>query len=258
MSGLPPDWLVPGWPVPARVRAACTVRTGGVSVGPFASLNLGDHVGDDPASVARNRAIHAGAIGSRPVYLKQVHGTDVIELGAQTADGAQADACWTTAPGIACTIMVADCLPVLMADCAGRCVAAAHVGWRGLAGGVLESLWAAFWPQVASDARSAARETFAWLGPCIGPAAFEVGDDVRGAFLALDGAGKRHFRPHAPGKWLADLPGLARDRLQALAIDQVHGNDGSSGWCTVSDASRFFSYRRDRVSGRLAASIWLT
>lgn len=257
MSGIPSGWLVPGWTAPARVRAACTARAGGVSAGPFDSLNLGDHVGDDPGRVAHNRAIHASAIGSRPVYLKQVHGTESIELDGQTADGAQADACWTTTPGVACTIMVADCLPVLVVDSAGRCVAAAHAGWRGLAGGVLESLWAAFWPKVAADERSAAGQALVWLGPCIGPSAFEVGEEVRSAFDAHDPASGRHFRPHQPGKWLADLPGLARDRLRRIGIAQVHGNDGSTGWCTVSNPSRFFSHRRDRVSGRLAASIWL-
>lgn len=257
MSSIPPDWLLPDWPAPARVRAACTIRTGGVSASPFDRLNLGDHVGDDPACVARNRAIHSAALGARPVYLKQVHGTDVIELDANTADGTRADACWTTQPGVACTIMVADCLPVLLADSGGRCVAGAHAGWRGLAGGVLESLWAVFWPQVAADSESAARQTLVWLGPCIGPSAFELGEDVRSAFLALDPASERHFRPHLRGKWLADLPGLARDRLRRLGIRQVHGNDGSTGWCTVSDPSRFFSHRRDRVSGRLAAAVWL-
>lgn len=249
------------WPAPAGVRAICSTREGGVSVGPYASLNLGDHVGDDPIAVAENRGRFASALGATPVFLQQVHGFEAVELTSATPHGTQADACWTRERGLACTIMVADCLPVLLTDRAGTCVAAAHCGWRGLAGaqgrGVLETLWDAWWPQVAGDAQSVARETLAWLGPCIGPTAFEVGDEVKAAFVAVDANASRRFKPAAPGKWLADLPALARDRLHALGIANVHGNDGSTGWCTVSNPSRFFSHRRDRVSGRFAAGIWL-
>ena len=249
------------WPAPAGVRALCSTREGGVSAGPYLSLNLGDHVGDDPAAVAENRRRFAAALGARPVFLQQVHGFEAVQLTSQTPHGTQADACWTRERGLACTIMVADCLPVLLTDRAGTCVAAAHCGWRGLAGangrGVLETLWDAWWPQVARDAQAAARETLAWLGPCIGPTAFEVGDEVKAAFEAVDANASRRFKPASPGKWLADLPALARDRLHALGIDAVHGNDGGTGWCTVSNPSRFFSHRRDRVSGRLAAGVWL-
>lgn len=253
--------LQPDWPAPAPVRAACSIRTGGVSAAPYDTLNLGDHVGDDPAAVAANRQRFAGALGAHPVFMKQVHGHGVARLVAGTPDGIEADACWTTEPGVACTIMVADCLPVLLADEGGRAVGAAHCGWRGLAGtggaGVLEALWAAMLPQLGGDAAQAAGAMVAWLGPCIGPDAFEVGPEVRAAFVAGDPQAADCFRPRGTGKFLADLPALARLRLRALGITAIHGNDGSPAWCTVSDASRFFSHRRDRVSGRLAAAVWL-
>jgi polyphenol oxidase len=248
---LPANWIVPDWPAPANVRAVCTVRAGGMSVAPYDSLNLGDHVGDDPRAVARNRAIFADALQARPVFLQQVHGTQAVELGRQTPDGTEADGCFTSEPRVACTIMVADCLPVLLASSDGRAVAAAHAGWRSLAGkdgkGIVEAVWESF----------GAGDAIAWLGPCIGPEAFEVGDEVKAAFEANDAQAAQFFRPHTPGKWLANLQGLARARLQALGITRIYGNDGSHGWCTVSTPSRFFSHRRDRVSGRFAASIWL-
>ena len=244
------------WPAPAGVRAMCSTREGGVSDGPYASLNLGDHVADDAIAVAENRRRFASAMDARPVFLQQVHGFDAVPLTSTTAHGSRADACWTRERGVACTIMVADCLPVLLTDRAGTWVAAAHCGWRGLAGangrGVLETLWDSWRTQIA------ARDTLVWLGPCIGPAAFEVGDEVKAAFEAVDAKASRHFKPaSSKGKWFADLPALARDRLQALGIEDVHGNDGGTGWCTVSNPSRFFSHRRDRVSGRFAASVWL-
>jgi polyphenol oxidase len=248
--------ITPQWPAPAGVHARCSTRGGGVSAAPYDTLNLGDHVGDDAASVAANRRLYADALQARPVFLKQVHGRGVVQLSGETADGTEADACWTTERGVACTMMVADCLPVLLADRRGRIVGAAHCGWRGLAGeqgaGVLEALWAAMAPQAGS-----AGDVIAWLGPCIGPASFEVGAEVRAAFTERDTEAARFFRPHGEGKFLADLPGLARRRLAALGITSVHGNDGSTGWCTVANGSRFFSHRRDRVSGRLAASVWL-
>jgi len=248
---LPADWIVPDWTAPPNVRAACTTRAGGVSAAPYDSLNLGDHVGDNPFAVARNRGIFSEALQARPVFLRQVHGTQGVRLDANTPDGTEADGCFTSEPGVACTIMVADCLPVLFASGDGRAVAAAHAGWRSLAGeggvGIIEV--------VAKNFRAA--DAIAWLGPCIGPDAFEVGPEVKAAFEAHDAQAGALFRPHAPGKWLADLPGLARRRLQALGITRIHGNDGSREWCTVSNPSRFFSHRRDRVSGRLAASVWL-
>jgi len=246
-----PDRLVPDWPLPDGVRALCTTREGGVSTGACQSLNLGGHVGDDPASVRINRARLEEALGAHPVFLQQVHGTDVLALDGQTADGAPADACTTTERGVACTIMVADCLPVLFTDAAGRRVAAAHAGWRGLAAGVLEGTVASF------EAEGGAPMLMAWLGPCIGPDAFEVGDEVRAAFMAGSTAASQCFRPAGhPGKWMADLAGLARQRLQAAGVTRLHGNDGSEAWCTVHNPLRFFSHRRDPASGRFAACIW--
>jgi polyphenol oxidase len=246
---LPAGWLVPEWPAPARVHAVCTTRAGGVSHGPYESLNLGDHVGDVPEAVTANRAAFAAAIGARPVFLQQVHGRHAMALDASTPDGSEADGCFTREAGVACTIMVADCLPLLFTSEDGGIVGAAHAGWRGLVGGVLEA---------AVEGMQVRPETlFAWLGPCIGPTAFEVGGEVKAAFEAHDPAAASLFAPHAHGKWLADLPGLARGRLRALGITRIYGNDGSSEWCTVSNPSKFFSHRRDRVSGRFAASIWL-
>lgn len=254
------DWIQPDWPAPPSVRAVCTTRQGGVSRPPYDSLNLGDHVGDQPAAVARNRAVVAQAVGARPVFMQQVHGSGVVRLGPDTPDGIQADGCVGTGPGLACTIMVADCLPVLFTDTDGTAVAAAHAGWRGLAGsggsGVLESVAQAFWSSLPSRS-DAARKTIAWLGPCIGPAAFEVGDEVRQAFVSHDPQAALMFMTHSQGKWLADLQGLARLRLAALGVTTIAGNDGSPAWCTVGNSSRFFSHRRDRVSGRFAACVWL-
>ena len=253
---LPQGWIVPEWPLPPNVRAVCSTRAGGYSRAPYDSLNLGGHVGDAPEAVAANRALLAEAIRARPVFLDQVHGHATAMLTGKGPDGTTADACITTTPGIACTIMVADCLPVLLALRDGRAVAAAHAGWRGLAGsggrGVLEAVWESLRERTGAQAH----ETMAWLGPCIGPAAFEVGPEVKAAFEAVDSGVAALFRPHGPGKWLADLPGLARRRLQALGVTRHYGNDGSPGWCTVANPSLFFSHRRDRVSGRFAACIW--
>ncbi len=245
--------------LPPGLGGWMSTRAGGCSAAPWDSLNLGDHVGDAPGSVQANRQQLADAIGVRPVFLRQVHGTDVLELDRHTPDGAEADACFTFAAGLACTIMVADCLPVLLWDLRGRWVAAAHAGWRGLAGqggvGVLETLWSAL------QARGASTETTAvWLGPCIGPQAFEVGPEVREAFLAGRPELAVAFKPGAGARWLADLPALARERLRRLGLTRVTGNDGSPDWCTVSQPALFFSHRRDAVrlgsTGRMAACIW--
>ena len=267
---LHPDWIVPDWPAPARVRAVCPTRAGGVSCAPFDSLNLGDHVRDDPVAVAANRQVLRAAMGVRPVFLQQVHGVDVAALEATTPDGIVADACVAASPAVACAIMVADCLPVLLTDRDGRRVAAAHAGWRGLAGeggcGVLESVLASFWQYPGADVEQSAieikaSETLVWLGPCIGPQAFEVGGDVRDAFCATDVQASACFVALGGGKYLADLAALARRRLRALGVTAIYGNDGSAPWCTVSQPSRFFSHRRDSVlrggSGRFAACIWL-
>ncbi len=255
------DWLIPDWPAPPAVRAVCTTRAGGVSAPPYDSLNLGDHVGDDAAHVVANRARLEQAIGARPVFLHQVHGTQVLQLTASTPHASQADACITNEPGVACTVMVADCLPVLFTTEQGDWVAAAHAGWRGLAGqggvGVLENTLRFFCALSHMNQAQTVPKMMAWLGPCIGPAAFEVGGEVRQALVATDAQAGACFTALPTGKWLADLAGLARLRLRAAGVTQVFGNDGSAAWCTVGNASRFFSHRRDRVSGRFAASIWL-
>lgn len=267
------DWLVPDWPAPRHVHALFTTRAGGVSVAPFDSLNLGDHVRDEAAAVAANRARLGQRLGARPVFLQQVHGIAVAGLDARTPDGTVADACITTQPGIACTVMVADCLPVLFTDAEGTVVAAAHAGWRGLVGSgadvdgqsVLETCWAAVVDALQTRQPQRTREdiasnTLAWLGPCIGPEAFEVGEDVRAAFVAWRADAASCFQPlAAPGKYLANLPQLARLRLRAMGIPRLFGNDGTPPWCTVTQASRFFSHRRDAVrlgsTGRMAACI---
>jgi YfiH family protein len=210
-------------------------------------------VHDDPARVAENRQTFANALDAHPVFLDQVHGRGVLRLDAATPDGMVADAAWTTVRGVACTIMVADCLPVLLADARGSVVGAAHCGWRGLADGVLEALWSAMRAGLDGDTEGGV----AWLGPCIGPEAFEVGPEVRDAFVAADAGASACFRPLAGGKWLGDLQALARRRLAAIGIGSVSGNDGTTAWCTVSNPSRFFSHRRDRLSGRFAAACWL-
>ncbi len=283
-GGAGADWLVPDWPAPPGVWALCTTRTGGRSLPPYDSLNLGTHVGDDPAAVQANRqalqaAVQARTPTARAVFLNQVHGDGVVHLDAATPDGTEADACVATAPGAVCTIMVADCLPVLLAHRNGQVVAAAHAGWRGLAGeggqGVLESTFERFEAfacapiasvaiksEASAGVPAVAADTLAWLGPCIGPQAFEVGPEVRAAFCDADAAAQTCFvaRVDAPGKYLCDLAGLARLRLRALGITQIYGNDSTAPWCTVTNASRFFSHRRDAAvlgaSGRFAACIW--
>jgi hypothetical protein len=262
--------LRPKWPAPQGVHALFTTRAGGVSRAPFDTLNLGDHVGDFPQAVAENRSTLALALGARPVFLQQVHGAEVVRLTPQMPDGTQADACLSTEPGLACTVMVADCLPVLFTDTQGSQVAAAHAGWRGLAGpagrGVLEATFDAMVAQVQQhhpqrSCEAVAADMLVWLGPCVGPTAFEVGSEVRTAFLATDPAADACFTALPAGKWLADLAALARLRLQALGIQRVYGNDSSARWCTVGQVSDFFSHRRDAVrlgsTGRMAACIWL-
>jgi YfiH family protein len=248
------DYWVPDWPVPNTVRALCTGREGGASVGRYAGLNVGLHVGDVPATVRRNRQLLEATIGVRPVFLNQVHGSKVVHLDASTHDAAIADGACTAQIGVACTVMVADCLPVLFCDATGSKVAAAHAGWRGLLGergwGILEATLESLHPGDGME------NMIAWLGPCIGPLVFEVGDEVRTAFLASTPTATLHFQPLGNGKWLADLAGLARQRLQASGVTRIFGNDSSQPWCTVSNPSRFFSHRRDGVSGRMAACIW--
>ena len=248
----PSDWLVPDWEAPG-VGAVMTTRAGGTSAGPFDSMNLRDGLGDDPAAVAANQRRLQQAIGGAPVWLKQVHGATVVELDSTStrpdAPVHSADASFTTAPGIVCAVQVADCLPVLFAAPGGRGVAAAHAGWRGLAGGVLEASIAA----LCDAAGCAPNELQAWLGACIGPRRFEVGPDVLAAFGADPRGESPAFSPVKPGKWHADLPMLARERLRTAGVETV----SVGSWCTVESPSRFFSFRRDGVTGRMAAAVWI-
>ena len=278
-------WLVPDWPAPPGVSAVFTTRQGGLSPVPFDSMNLGDHVGDAPAGVAANRALLSKAVGARTIFLQQVHGAAVLGLRPQTPDGGLADACLTAERHLACTIMVADCLPVLFATRCGTWVGAAHAGWRGLSGrpalagdsgepacysgGVLEAIFQSFTAVVKAPIAFSATDLIAWLGPCIGPDAFEVGEDVKAAFEATQPETKSCFVTAGSGKFMADLPALARYRLQTLGVDpaQIYGNDSSAAWCTARNPSRFFSHRRDAAvsggngfgtTGRMAACIWKT
>ncbi|NEX16343.1 MAG: peptidoglycan editing factor PgeF [Halochromatium sp.] len=237
----------PDWTAPAVVQALSTTRQGGVSSGVYASLNLASHVGDDPAAVQRNRALlyEQAQIPLEPTWLNQVHGPAVYEHGAARPSGRDADASVAFGPGAVCAVMTADCLPILLCDQAGTVVAAAHAGWRGLAAGVIEA--------TVQRMRRPADQLQAWLGPAIGPAQFEVGDEVRARFCALDPDAAAAFRPNAAGRWLADLPMLARQRLARLGVTSVSGGDH----CTLADRDRFFSYRRDGVTGRMASLIWL-
>lgn len=246
--------LAVDWPAPPGVGAAMSTRAGGVSAPPFDSLNLrppglrGDAI-DDPAAVLENQRRFAGAIGARPVWLDQVHGAEVVHLDGPREDLPRADASVTTVPGIACCVLVADCLPVLFCDPRGRAVGAAHAGWRGLAAGVLENTAAA----VAAAAGCEPPELLAWLGPCIGPRQFEVGADVLAAFAGDEAHFAAAPRPDGAARWRADLPALARARLGRAGVRRVSGGV----WCTVEDGSRFFSFRRDRLTGRLAGAVWL-
>lgn len=235
--------LIPDWPAPAQVRALVTVRPGGVSLPPWDSLNLGARSGDDPAAVAENRARLRRLLPGEPGWLQQVHGTRVVELPAGA--GQEADAAWTAQAGVPCVVLTADCLPVLFCDRAGTRVAAAHAGWRGLAAGVLEATVAAL--------ACPAEQLLAWIGPAIGQDAFEVGPEVRAAFLEHSPAAASAFRPGRGDRWHADLAGLARQRLQALGLPAP----GGGRLCTWSDHQRFYSYRRDGRTGRFASVVWI-
>lgn len=237
------DWLIPDWPAPAGVKACVTTRSGGVSLAPFDSLNLGDHVDDQPSAVVENRRRLTEHFGIAPAWLQQVHGVAVAH--ADPSIVATADACWSATPGIACTVMTADCLPVLFCNRAGTRVAGAHAGWRGLAAGVLEA--------TLDSLDTPSSEVLVWLGPAIGPERFEVGAEVREAFVGQLPATAQAFVPSVnAGRFMADLYQLARLRLAARGVTAVYGG----GYCTVSDP-RFFSYRRSPRTGRFASLIWL-
>ncbi len=244
MRSLPhPDWITPDWPTGSRVHALITTRDGGVSSGKFASLNLSMRVGDDPRRVARNRAILRACLPAEPAWVKQVHGTAVIDAARATPD-AEADGIVTQTPGRVCAVMVADCLPVLLSDREGKSVGIAHAGWRGLAGGIVEN--------VVQAMGVPSRDVIAYIGPGIGARRYEVGEDVRRAFVDRDPAAARSFAPRQDGKYLVDLCALARQRLAAAGVAGIHGG----GFCTASE-ERFFSFRRDQTTGRMAGLIWL-
>jgi hypothetical protein len=237
--------IEPDWPAPARVKSLMTTRVGGVSGAPWDSLNLGDHVGDDPAHVAVNRARLRRLLPAEPGWLKQVHGIRVVELGGNTPE---ADASFTRQTAQVCAVLTADCLPVLLCDRGGGIVAAAHAGWRGLADGVLEA--------TVSAMQVPPRDILVWMGGAIGPQAFEVGEEVKQTFMDRHPETVAAFTPHPasiPGKWFADIYQLARIRLMHIGVRDIYGG----GRCTFSDPVNFYSYRRDGVTGRMASLIWL-
>ncbi|HYC35253.1 MAG TPA: peptidoglycan editing factor PgeF [Usitatibacter sp.] len=239
-------WIVPDWPVPGNVRAVVTTRSGGVSAGEYASMNLGFSSGDDREKVAENRRILRTHLPSDPVYLRQLHGTDVARLDRLASrDDVTADAAATMNRGQVAGVLTADCMPLLMADREGTRVAAVHAGWRGMAAGVIERAVEAMEIEPAA--------LVAWMGPTIGPDAFEVGAEVREAFVSRDPLAAGAFKAHTPGKFMADLYALAALRLAAAGVGEVHGG----GFCTFHEADRFFSYRREPKSGRMGAFVWI-
>jgi len=236
--------MVPDWPAPPGVRALATTRRGGASRAPWDSFNLGAHVGDEPREVAANRALLRRELPAEPLWLNQVHGTRCVDA-AVAAPGIEADASFTRRRGVVCAVLTADCLPVLLCDDQATVVAIAHAGWRGLAAGVIEATVGAM--------GEPGDRLMAWLGPAIGPEAFEVGGEVRDIFIGHDAQATSAFVAAANGKWLCDIYRLAGQRLQALGVRRTASADS----CTVGDTERFFSYRRDGVSGRMASLIWL-
>ncbi len=240
----PYDWIVPDWPAPPGVRSLITTRDGGLSAGAYASLNLGLLTGDDEETVHTNRQRLRAWLPQEPKWLRQVHGAKVV-VADDLAGTPEADAAIARNAGTVCAVMIADCMPVLLCDEAGSVVGIAHAGWRGLSSGVIEN--------AVRETGVAPGRLLAWLGPAIGPDAFEVGNEVRTAFVATDPAAVQAFKPYRAGKWLADLFRLARLRLARCGIDRVFGG----GLCTHRDPARFYSYRRDKMTGRMAALIWL-
>lgn len=237
------DFIIPNWPAPANVRALQTTRLGGVSNSPYDSLNFGLHVNDNPIHVAKNRQLLSEFIPSEPVWLNQVHGIQVIDA-ANTGCLPDADASFTTQKNVVCVTMTADCLPVLLCDRAGTVVAAVHAGWRSLCDGVIEA--------TVNKMSANPKDIMAWLGPAIGPSAFEVGAEVRAQFIAKDAQAESAFIGHGD-KFLGNLYQIARQRLNKLGLTQIDGGD----MCTFSEPEHFFSFRRDGDTGRMATLIWL-
>ncbi len=244
---IPREWITPDWPVPGHVRAFVTTRHGGVSAGEFASLNLGAASGDNVQHVSRNRLIVREHLPSTPRWMAQVHGTQVADLDrlGEADDVSTADAAVTGTPGTVGVVLTADCMPLFLCDSVGYRVAVAHAGWRGMAAGVIESTVAAL--------KADPGDVIAWMGPAIGPSAFEVGPEVREAFLARDPGAEDAFEPGAKGKFMADLYELARRGLERAGVNEVYGG----GFCTYRETERFFSYRRAQRSGRMGAFIWM-
>jgi YfiH family protein len=242
-----PQFIFPDWPAPANVRAAVTTRAGGLSNAPYDSLNLANRVGDSPTAVHENRAhlCSALALPSKPLWLKQVHGVAVVNAAALGSVEPEADGAFAAQSGTVCAVLTADCLPVLLCNQAGTKVAALHAGWRGLANGVIEAGVKAMGVP--------GHDLLAWLGPAIGPAKFEVGPEVRASFVLHDAQASQAFRAEHAGKYLADIYLLARLRLQHLGVAAVYGG----GFCTMTDSARFYSYRRNGATGRMASLIWL-
>lgn len=238
------DLILPTWAVPKTVRAFTTTRHGGVSIDPYDSFNLGDHVGDDPARVRANRLRLRAALPGEPRWLTQVHGIDVVDA-AHAASGATADGSYTDRRGVVCAILTADCLPIFLSNRQGTKVGALHAGWRGLAGGIVEAGVRAM--------NVPGAELLAWLGPSIGPAEFEVGDEVCRAFVDHDAGATEAFVAADHGKWHADLHRLAARRLRALGVVDISGD----AFCTLRETDKFFSFRRDGVTGRMASLIWM-
>ena len=242
------NFITPKWPAPANVKALQTTRVGGVSVAPYASLNLGAHVNDDGNTVSHNRQLLSPNLPSEPVWMNQVHGIEVIDA-AKSACLENADASFATKNNVVCVTMTADCLPVLLCDTDGTVVAAVHAGWRGLCDGVIES--------AINKMPVQASHILAWLGPAIGPNAFEVGDDVREQFIQKDSQAALAFKPQGD-KWLCDMYLIAKQRLKNLGVTQIYGGSINEDFCTYTDEARFFSFRRDNVTGRMASMIWLS
>ena len=240
-------FITPNWPAPASVKALQTTRIGGVSQAPFDSLNFGEHVQDNPLAVAQNRQLLSAYLPSEPVWVNQVHGVEVIDA-AKSGCLENADASFSTQKKVVCVTMTADCLPVLLCDAAGTVVAAVHAGWRGLCDGVIEA--------AINKMPVAPNNIMAWLGPAIGPNAFEVGAEVREQFIQKDAKAALAFRANGD-KWLGDLYLIAKQRLNNLGVTQIYGGGVNEDFCTYADETRFFSFRRDNVTGRMASLIWL-